>query len=76
MDAKSSVAAQLCVRGSSVMCCDAHGFDPISGVPCIPFYRPRESTSYNGRREENQRERKSFMVVGPFFSFVRVPPTL
>ena len=30
---------------------------------------------YSGRKEENERERKSFRVVGPFFSFVRDPLT-
>ena len=76
MGPESSVVAQLCVRGSSVMRCDARGFDPLSGVPCFPFYGPRESTSYSGRREENQRGRKSFIVAWPFFSFVRVLSTL
>ena len=35
---------------------------PLSGVPCFPFYRPRESMGYSRRKEENkrERERKSF----------------
>ena len=61
--------------GSSVMCCDAHVFDPLSGVPCFPFYRPRESTSYSGGKEENERK-KSVRIAGSFFSFMRVPLTL
>ena len=60
-----------------VMCSrfDASGFDlmPLSGVPCFPFYRPRESMGYNGRKEVN--ERKSFRVTRPFFSFVLAPLT-
>jgi len=31
---------------------------------------------YNRRKKENERERKSFRVAGPFFSFMRVLPTL
>jgi len=48
---------------------------PLSGVPYFPFYRPRESMGYSGRKEENERERKSFRVTGPFFSFAWVPLT-
>ena len=66
----------------SAMCSrfDASGFDlmrcdPLNGTPCFPFYRLRESMGYNGRKEENERERKSFRVIGPFFSFARVPLT-
>ena len=44
----------------SAMCSrfDASGFDlmPLGGVPCFPFYRPRESTGYSRRKEENERE--------------------
>ena len=50
-------------------------FDSLNGMPCFPFYRLRESMGYNGREEENERERKSFRVAGPFFSFVRAPLT-
>ena len=66
----------------SAMCSrfDASGFDlmrcdPLNGTPCFPFYRLRESMGYNGRKEENERERKFFKVAGPFFSFVRAPLT-
>ena len=30
---------------------------------------------YKGTKEENERERKSFRVAEPFFSFVRAPLT-
>ena len=60
-----------------VMCSDANDSSPVSfnGTPCFPFYRPRESTGYSGGREENERK-KSFRIVGSFFSYMRVPPTL
>ena len=47
----------------------------FKGTPCFSFYRPRESTGYNGRKEKNERERKSFRVAGPFLSFVQAPLT-
>ena len=47
-----------------------------NGMPCFPFYKPRKSTGYNRGREENERERKSFRIVGSFFSSMWVPPTL
>ena len=54
------------------MCCDA----PY-GTPCFPFYRSRESKGYNGgEKRRNEKEKKSFRIVGSFFSFTRVPPTL
>ena len=63
----------------SAMCLrfDASGLDliPFSGMPYFPFYRPRESMGYSRRKEENKRERKSFRVAGPFFSFVWAPLT-
>ena len=59
------------VSGCDLMRCDA-----LSAVPCFPFYRPRESTGYNRRKEENEMERKSFRVAESFFSFKWVPPTL
>jgi len=50
--------------------------DPLYGAPCFPFYRPRESAGYSGRKEKNQREKKAFRIVGSFFFFMRVTPTL
>ena len=33
-------------------------------------------TGYNGGKKKNEREPKAFRIDGPFFSFMRVPPTL
>ena len=48
----------------------------IHGMPCFPFYRPRESMGYNGGKEKNERERKAFRIAGSFFSFMWVLPIL
>jgi len=45
-------------------------------MPYFPFYRSRGSRDYSGETEENEKERKSFWVTKPFFSFMRVPPAL
>ena len=50
--------------------------DALHGTPRFPFYRPRESMGYNGGKVDNEREKKSFRIVGSFFSFMQVPPTL
>ena len=52
-------------------CFDLMWCDPLNMMPCFPIYRPRKSTGYNERQEENKRERKSFRIAGPFLSFVR-----
>ena len=49
--------------------------DAPNGMPYLPFYRPRESTGYSGGREENERK-KSFRIVGSFFSSMWVPSAL
>ena len=51
-------------------------FDPSNGAPCIPYYRQRKSTGYSRGKKKNERENKSFRIVGSFSSFMRVPPTL
>ena len=33
---------------------------PLHGTPCFPFYRPRESMSYNGRKEKKLEGEDSF----------------
>ena len=43
-------------------------FRPLSGVPCLPFYRPRGSRDYRWEKEENQRQRRSFEGAGSSFS--------
>ena len=43
---------------------------PLNVTLYFPFYRSRESTGYNGRKEKNKRERKFFRVTGPFLSFM------
>ena len=48
---------------------------PPRGTPCFPFYRPRESIGYSGGRGENERK-KSFRIVGSFFSYMRVSSNL
>ena len=50
--------------------------DALRGAPCFPFYRPRESMGYSRGKEKNEREEKSFRIVGSFFSFMWDPPTL
>jgi len=51
---------------------------PFNGASYCLFYRLGKSTSYNGGKEENERERepKALRIAGSFFSFMRVPPTL
>ena len=62
----------LCVSGSDQF---GVGSDLLHGMLCFPFYRPRESTGYNGGKEKNKRE-ESFRIAGSFLSFMRVPPIL
>ena len=50
-------------------------FDAPNGMPCLPFYRPRESRGYNRGKKENQNEKKSTRIVGSFSS-MWVPSTL
>ena len=66
----SSLKVRYDVLRSLIRC----SFDPLSGVPCFPFDRPRESTCYNGRKEENERESPSGSSGLSFF-FARVPLT-
>ena len=87
MGAESSIVAQPCVRvvllrvylvfrlvrGDSI---GPPWVDPLHGTPCFPFYRPRKSTGYDGGKEKNEREKKSFRITGSFFSFMRVSLTL
>ena len=69
--AKSSIAAQPCVRVVLVFL--SRGLASFHGAPCFLFYRRMESTGYSGERGgERDRERKASMVVGSFFSFMRV----
>ena len=62
-------------RSFCVMGYDMPSAMPLSGTPSFPFYKTRESMGYNGRKKENQRQRKSFRVVGHFFSSAWAPLT-
>ena len=63
----------LCVSGSDQF---GVGSDPLYGTPCFPFYRPRESTGYDGGKKGESEEKKSSRIVGSFFSSMWFPPTL
>ena len=78
MGAESSVAAQLCVRGSMLMVlvrcgvmCDEPM--PLSGVPCFPFYRAREGTCYK-MGEDRRREAEEVLQGHRPFLFLRTGP--
>ena len=61
MGAESLVAAQLYVRGSMLVVlrrCDE--IDPLSGVPCFSFYRPRESLGYIWEKREKREAKEVF----------------
>ena len=45
------------------MCCDAHGFNPLSGEPCFPFYRPEGDLV--GEEVLHGRQTFLFLCVGP-----------
>ena len=64
------------VRDGSIGSGLNQSIDPLHGVPCFPFYRPRKSTGYNGGKEKNEREAKAFRIARSFLSFIRVPLTL
>ena len=53
------------------MCCDA----PY-GTPCFPFIGQGKARVIVEGKEENEKEKKSSRIVGSFFSFTRVSPTL
>ena len=44
----STMCSRFDASGSAMMRCDARCGEPmpLSGTPCFPFYRPRESTDY------------------------------
>ena len=42
---------------------------PLSGVPCLPFYRPWGVGITDGRKKKNQRPRRSFEGAKSSFSF-------
>ena len=73
----SAMCSKFDASGFNLMRSDEFSCDamPLNGTPCFPFYRPRESMGYNRRKEENERERKSFRVARPFFSSMQAPLT-
>jgi len=81
MSQVSSERSERVLRAQLLLLCvsrsDRFGVrsDPLHGTPCFPFYRPRESMSYSGGKEKNERE-ESFRIVGSFLSFMQVSPTL
>ena len=49
---------------------------PLMGRPAFPFIGQGKARVTVERKEENEKEKKSYRIVGSFFSFTRVPPTL
>ena len=46
------------------------------GRPAFPFIGQGKARVTVEGKEENEKEKKSSRIVGSFFSFTRVPPTL
>ena len=53
----SAMCSRSDASGSGVMQGDIPM--PLSGMPCFPFYRPRESRGYNGREEGKGKRNKA-----------------
>ena len=49
----SAMCSRFDASGSAMMWCDVrcHELMPLSGVPCFPFYRPRESSGYRWEKK-------------------------
>ena len=46
------------------------------GRPAFPFIGQEKARVIVEGKEENEKEKKSSRIVGSFFPFTRVPPTL
>ena len=49
---------------------------PLMGCPAFPFISQGKAWVTVEGKEENEEEKQSSRIVGSFFSFTRVPPTL
>ena len=86
MGAESSIAAWLRIRGlmdqsdssPMVQCNVLRSFVrcPLMGRPVFLFIGQGKAWVTVEGKEENEKEKKSYRIIGSFFSFTRVPPTL
>ena len=71
----SAICSRFDASGSDLMydqfLCDVM---PLSGVPCFPFYRPRESMDYRWEKRE-KREAKEVFQGRRVFLFLCAGPT-
>ena len=49
---------------------------PLMGRPAFPFIGQGKAWVIVEGKEENEKEKKSSRIVGSFFSFTQVPPSL
>jgi len=60
---------------SLVVCCDESRWS-LMGHPAFPFTGQGKAGVTAEKKNENHKEKKSFRIIGFFFSSMRVPSTL